>query len=105
MDKFLTRLKDLRGNMGLSINDLSEYLNVTPEYLENVEKGDEIIDTTLLGDICALYGCDYEYLLGYNDNFSHANIAFRSEDTEKLDLNAIAAVNRVRADLKFLDNL
>ena len=105
MDKFLTRLIELRGKMGLSISDLSEYLNVTPEYVESVEKGEEIIDTTLLEDLCVLYGCDYEYLLGYNDNFSNSEIAFRSEDTEKLDLNAIAAVNRLRADLKFLDNL
>lgn len=105
MDKFLTRLKALRGKMGLSINDLSEYLKVTPEYLESVESGEEILDTTLLEDICALYGCDHEYLLGYNDNFSTTNIAFRCENTEKLDLDAIAAVNRVRADLKFLDNL
>lgn len=105
MDIFLERLKNLRLKMGLSQEDLSNYLNITIDEVKDIESGEKIIDTTTFDDICSLYGCDHNYLMGRSDNFSPSNIAFRCEDLDNIDLNAIASINKIRIDLQFLENL
>lgn len=97
-----TRLKRLRERMGLDESDLSEFLDITPEDVINLENNDGKLNLTLLNKLSNLYCCTERYLLCMSDVYEPIPHAFRSDNISVDDLTAIAKINQIYKNMQFL---
>ncbi len=68
MSIFSERLKELRAEKGLSCKQASEMIGLSRNAISNYEQGirEPSIDT--IKDLCKLFECTSDYLLGIEDN-------------------------------------
>ena len=78
------RLKSLRNSRGLDEFELSEFLEITPEEVINLEN-----------DVGKLNLC-------MSDDYEPIPHAFRSKNISVEDLNAIAKINQIYKNMQFL---
>ena len=57
----------------------------------------------LIEELCSLFNCSEEYILGESDKYDPSNIAFRKN--KKMDLNIIAQINETMNYIKLLREL
>lgn len=96
------RLKELRINKKLSIDDLSRYLEVPPKYINDLENNEGKLNLTILNKLSNLYCCSERYLLCMSDEYEPMAYAFRSDSRSVDDLNAIAKINQIYKNMEFL---
>ena len=94
------RLKRLRIERNLSTQDLSRYLEISPEDVENLENNTAKFTLTILNKLSDLYCCSEKYLLGLSDEFM--DFSFRNDDYSPADLKAIAKINQIYKNTDFL---
>lgn len=98
------RLKRLREQMGLTESDLSKYLKVDYDYIKALENNTGKLNLTILNKLSDLYCCDERYLLCMSDEFEPIKHAFRSTNITTDDLEAIAKINQIYKNTKYLLN-
>ena len=96
------RLRRLRIERDLSPYDLSKYLGISQEDVENLENNEGKLNLTILTKLSNLYCCSERYLLCMSDEIEPMNYAFRSDSHSVDDLNAIAKINQIYKNMKFL---
>ena len=96
------RLKRLRKQMGLSESDLSSYLKVDCNYIRDLENDTGKMNLTILNKLSDLYCCDERYLLYMSDEYEPIKHAFRNTNITTQDLEAIAKINQIYKNTKYL---
>lgn len=70
VDVFAQRLKDLRIQRGLSLNQLAKDISVTAQSLSLYENSKRTINIDLLNDIAKYFNVSADYLIGLSDTQS-----------------------------------
>ncbi|MEE0942218.1 MAG: helix-turn-helix transcriptional regulator [Methanobrevibacter sp.] len=96
------RLRRLRTEKGLTSHDLSKYLEISQEDVENLENNEGKLNLTILTKLSDLYCCSERYLLCMSDEYEPMAYAFRSDNHTVDDLNAIAKINQIYKNMEFL---
>jgi len=104
MKKIGDRLKKLREDSNYTQKQLADYLEITQGQLSKIESGNRNLNLSLLEKICSLYNCSEEYILLESDEYSIPKVAFRVSENF-VDLNLVAKMNQIIANLKFLRSL
>ena len=100
MGKMYVRLKKLREENGYSQKQIADYLEIDQSYISKIEKGTRNLNEVSFNNLCLLYNCSPDYLLGKSDEYESPKIAFRSDET--VDLFAISKMNQVVGYLNLL---
>lgn len=96
------RLKRLREQMGLTPSDLSKYLKVDCNYIKDLENNTGKLNLTILNKLSDLYCCDEKYILCMSDEYEPIEHAFRSTNITTDDLEALAKINQIYKNTKYL---
>ena len=99
------RLKELRISQNINQTSLADYLDLDQSTIAKIESGDRSLNLNLLDKLCSLYGCSREYIICREDDYTPLNFAFRSKNVNDKDLEAIAALNKIVLNIKFLNEL
>lgn len=102
---FHTRIKALRKESKLTQEQLAGYLEVDQSFVAKLENGTGKLNVDLLDKLCSLFGCTEEYLTGENEEYIPLNFAFRSSSVQAEDLQSIAMINKIAANLRFMDEM
>ncbi|MFI3236668.1 MAG: helix-turn-helix transcriptional regulator [Lachnospiraceae bacterium] len=90
-------LKRLRKESGISQGEMAAYLNVQPGMMKKIEDGTQTLNTDMIE---AIY-----YLFGESSTFALSNTAFITHDLEVDDMKAIAMMNKLAMNIKFMNKL
>lgn len=63
------KLKELRNEKNLTLNKLSEKINISPQVLSRYERGDREPDIRTLITLSDFFGVSVDYLIGREDDF------------------------------------
>ena len=63
------KLKELRNEKNLTLNTLSEKINISPQVLSRYERGDREPDIKTLITLSDFFGVSVDYLIGRTDDF------------------------------------
>ena len=96
------RLKELRKKSKLTQAQIAEYLNVDQSLVTKLENGTRNLNSEVIEKLCDLYGCSSKYLVGEDNEFIPLNFAFRSNGINSEDLDAIANINRIVMNIRFM---
>ena len=102
---FGQRMRILRKESRLTQEQLAKYLDVDQSLITKLENGSRSLNVELAEQICNLFGCTEEYLMGESDSYIPLNFAFRANSVKADDLKSIAVVNKIARNLRFMDNL
>ena len=61
------------------------------------------MSVTIMDQLCSLFGCTEEYLLGQSDVYIPLNFAFRANGIQGEDLQSIAAVNKISMNIRYMN--
>ena len=92
-------VKALREKMNMTQGKLAEYLGLKQESISLCEKGERNFSTVMLERLAELFGCPSDSLLQPDVPVDTFDYAFRMERSAGVDLEAIAAVNRIALNL------
>ncbi|WP_271629040.1 helix-turn-helix domain-containing protein [Caldicellulosiruptor sp. DIB 104C] len=97
------RLQELRKQRGFTQEQVAKYLGITQEQLSHYENGKREVSVDILLQLARLYGCDYNYLLGEEQNLNEQiAINFRADEISDEDLEVIAFANQFVANLDMM---
>jgi len=94
MGKIGTRLRSIRENMGMSLNDFSSNLGISTSTLFRYEKGDGFPDSELLAMLCENHNINPAWLL-----LGEGEMSGRNEPEKSI----IAGVERSKEESKGVD--
>jgi transcriptional regulator with XRE-family HTH domain len=97
------RFKELRENSNLTQAQISSFLNIDQSYVSKFEKGERKLSVDVLEKMCNLFGCTLKYFESEDEKFTPMSIAFRSNSLQNEDLEAIAAINKVALNIRFIN--
>ena len=97
------RFKELRENSNLTQAQISRFLNIDQSYVSKFEKGERKLSADILEKMCSLFGCTLRYFESENEKYTPMSIAFRSNSLQNEDLEAIAAINKVALNIRFIN--
>lgn len=103
MDGVGKRTINLMKDMGITQEELADYLEISQSYLSQILSGKRSMSLTVFNKLCALFGCSEEYLLGKSSEFSHKSFAFRTKNIDSEDLKCIASMNKLYKNLEYLN--
>ena len=99
------RLKELRKSCKLTQEQMAKYLDVDQTLITKFENGTRAMSVTMIDQICSLFGCTEEYLLGQSDLYIPLNFAFRSNGIQGDDLRSIAAINKIAMNIRYMNEI
>lgn len=99
------RFKELRESSHLSQSQIATFLNIDQSYVSKFEKGERKPSVDILEKMCNLFGCTLKYFEEENEDYTPMSIAFRSNSLQNEDLEAIAAINKVALNIRFINVL
>ncbi|ADE57861.1 MULTISPECIES: helix-turn-helix domain-containing protein [Aminobacterium] len=99
------RFNELRSKSGLTQGQMAAYLDVDQSYISKCEKNERQFSIDILEKAASLFGCPVEYIVGLTSEFSPMSIAFRAKSVTREDLEAIAALNKIALNLRFMEEL
>lgn len=94
------KLRNLREKSKLTEVQLAEFLKVDPEVISKVENGQASLDVSLLEKLADLFCVEISTLIDEDVNLELNIISFKNFSTK--DLEAIAHLNRIYKNLKFM---
>ena len=97
------RIKNLREEHKYTQKQVADFLEIDQSNLSKIELGKRTISMDLIEELCSLFNCSEEYILGESDKYDPSNIAFRKN--KKIDLNIIAQINETMNYIKLLREL
>lgn len=100
---FAERIKNLREEHKYTQKQVADFLEIDQSNLSKMELGKRTISMDLIEELCSLYNCSEEYILGESDEYTPSNIAFRKN--KNMDLNVIAQINETMGYIKLLREL
>ena len=97
------RIKNLREEHKYTQKQVADFLEIDQSNLSKIELGKRTISMDLIEELCSLFNCSEEYILGESEEHTPSNIAFRKN--KKMDLNVIAQINETMGYIKMLREL
>ena len=97
------RIKNLREEHKYTQKQVADFLEIDQSNLSKIELGKRTISMDLIEELCSLFNCSEEYILGESDKYDPSNISFRKN--KKMDLNVIAQINETMGYIKMLREL
>ena len=97
------RIKNLREEHKYTQKQVADFLEIDQSNLSKIELGKRTISMDLIEELCSLFNCSEEYILGESDKYDPSNISFRKN--KKMDLNIIAQINETMNYIKLLREL
>ena len=97
------RIKTRREEHKYTQKQVADFLEIDQSNLSKIELGKRTISMDLIEELCSLFNCSEEYILGESDEYTPSNIAFRKN--KKMDLNVIAQINETMGYIKMLREL
>lgn len=79
----MLRLRELRGEKGLTLIDVSSFLGLTPQVLSRYERGDREPDLNTLIMLANYYEVSIDYLLGRENEFGQIITNYDLSEDEK----------------------
>lgn len=98
-------LKKLRKESKITQAQMAKYLKVDQSLIAKLENGTRTLNVELIEKICNLFGCTEDYLFGESEEFIPLNFAFRANSVEAEDLESIAMMNKLAANIKFMNSV
>jgi len=99
------KVKDLREQSGLNQSQLAEYLKVDQSYISKCEKGERQFSADILEKITNLFGCSLDYFTSEDSAHCLIPFALRANGINAADLEAIAVINKLALNLRFMSSL
>lgn len=99
------RFKELRENNKFSQAQLASFLNIDQSYVSKFEKGERNINVDVLEKMCNLFGCTLKYFENEDEKYEPMSIAFRSNNLQSEDLEAISAINKVALNIREIKSM
>lgn len=99
------KVKELRDQYDLNQSQLAEYLKVDQSYISKCEKGERQFSADMLEKLGNLFGCSVDFFT--NESAEHCPIPFalRANAMEAADLEAIAVMNKLALNLRYMSKL
>lgn len=97
------RFKEIRESSNLTQAQIADFLNIDQSYVSKFEKGERRLSVDILEKVCNLFGCTLKYFENPDEEFIPMSIAFRSNILQNEDLEAIAAINKVALNIRFIN--
>lgn len=97
------RFKELRESSNLTQAQIASFLNIDQSYVSKFEKGERKLSIDVLEKMCNLFGCTLRYFENEEEKYTQMSIAFRSNSLQNDDLEAIAAINKVALNIRFIN--
>jgi len=105
MDMIGERVRQLRKESGLNQSQLAEYLGVDQSMIAKIESDDRKLNTEQIDKLCILFGCDFEYLVGENDESTPLVFSYRAKNADVDTLKAVAMVSKIAVNLRMLNRM
>ena len=99
------RFKELREKSNLTQSQIANFLSIDQSYVSKFEKGERKLSVEILDKMCSLFGCTLKYFEDENEIYVPMSIAFRSNNLQNDDLEAIASINKVALNLRFINSM
>lgn len=97
------RFKALRERSNLTQGQIASFLNIDQSYISKFEKGERKLSVDAMENICDLFGCNLSYFENEDEKYVPLSIAFRSNSLQTEDLEAIAAINKIALNMRFVN--
>src|SRR5690554_3056515 len=104
-DKLGTGFKELREAAGFTQSQVANYLGVDQSYVSKFEKNERQFSLDLLTKALTLFGCTLETLVDHDSTFSPIPVAMRAGELRDEDLDAVATMNRLALNLRYMEKL
>ena len=98
-------IKKVREKSKISQKELADFLKIDQSLISRIEKNERNITVDLLDRISALFGIPSDSFLEENFDISPLNFAFRANDGNSKDLEAISYINKIALNLQFMEEL
>ncbi len=95
----------IREQCGYSQSQIGTYLGVDQSYISKCEKNERQFSSDKLHKAADLFGCSVDYFIREDAKHEPLLLALRSVGVSEQDFEAIAAVNKIFSNLKFMENL
>lgn len=99
------KVKALREQSGLNQSQLAEYLKVDQSYISKCEKGERQFSSDVLEKIANLFGCSLDFFTTENVEYCSIPFALRATGIHATDLEAIAVMNKLALNLRYMSAL
>ncbi|OWZ83364.1 helix-turn-helix domain-containing protein [Natranaerobius trueperi] len=98
------RFQELRSKSGLTQSQIAKYLEVDQSYISKCEKGERQFTLDILERAADLFGCTVTYFTEEDIQHEPLALAFRAEEVEADDLQAIAAIRKIALNLRYMED-
>ena len=99
------KFRKLREQSGITQGQMAQYLNVDQSYISRYEKNERQFSVDLLEKVANLFGCSLDYFTRNDTTYAPMPFALRASCITAEDLEAIAVVNKIALNLRFMENL
>lgn len=99
------KVKELRDQYGLNQSQLAEYLKVDQSYISKCEKGERQFSADMLEKLANLFGCTMIFFTSESAEHCPIPFALRANGIETADLEAIAVMNKLALNLRYMSTL
>ena len=99
------RFSELRSRSGFTQSVIAEYLDVDQSYISKCEKGERQFSADILEKIANLFGCSIEFFTSESSEYCPIPFALRANGINAADLEAIAVMNKLALNLRFMSSL
>jgi transcriptional regulator with XRE-family HTH domain len=99
------KIKDAREECGLTQKQLASFLDVDQSYISKIENGSRPIGIEYLEKAACLFGCEMKCFLDDNMPVESLCVAMRASSINEGDMEAIAAINKIAFNIRFMENL
>ena len=98
----MTNIRKFRENANLTIDQLAQFLRISPEEAGLLENGQKPITTVQLDRLCDLFICSENELLGLSEGrMQETDFGHLSDE----GLDAVACIGRICRNIQLLDRL
>lgn len=98
-------VKALRERLHITQESVAQYLGIKQNLVSMCEKGERNFSLISLEKLADLFGCSTESLLQSEPPTETLDYAFRADDIQGIDLEAVASINRIAINLVEMQRL
>ncbi len=99
------QIKALREKTGFSQSQIADFLDLDQSYISKIENGERSISVDLLEKIASLFGCNIGYFTNKDSDYQPIPFALRASGITSNDLKAIAEINKIALNLRYMSDV
>jgi transcriptional regulator with XRE-family HTH domain len=98
------KLVGLRKQIGLTQKQMADFLDIDQSYISKIESGERSVPLEVAEKMSLLCGYDPSYFFS-DEQIEGLNVSFRANTLDSKDLEAIARVNEIAVNLRFMKKI